>query len=456
MTRCLERAGALGGRFRRTGPARRAGLGLLLLGLAGLSGAALATHTIRVEVEPARAGTVFGAGTYEEGGPVLLSALPDRGFEFTGWFEDGVELSTSPALELSADRDRTLVARFRPTLGFAGIAGSGKGELTLLPSPELRSSRLEVRPRLRFGPDAWDLRLVAAFAEDGWRDAQLHFSGAWQGLRFGTGLFFDPQGPLYRSGYAMASGRWDDLRWGLRVTHYPLSGTPPAPYLLYALTLSTSAVSVSLRGEERDGFRFKDVLVRLPGFDLCCGLRPHATLSVTKEGFAYLRAGLTGLPSPCPGLSLDVAITFSVDQKALEVSPRWSPYCDACVTVHGDALWDSESSRWEGLALYGYKIRCCFPDASIEFVTAFDPSRVPGGFQGDEFEYVKVNVCGSACCGETYSFDAIAFFSPTGLFGLSRVKTTLSVPLLPSFVLTPTLEVEAGGAALSVGWELRF
>lgn len=459
--------GALAIRLRRTTAAR--GLGLVVLLLLSVAGWGLisqgSTRAIVLVSDPIRGGTLFGAGQYETGERVTLTALPSRGFDFESWYEGEEKISPSPILEFIADRDRTLVARFLPTLDFVGVTGSGKGKLALLPTIALDTSHIEIRPRFLFGTAPWDLRFVAAFASEEWRDAQLHFTGSWEKIRFGGGVLLNPVGPAYRAAYVMASGSLGDLRLGLRVTHYPLSGSPPAPYLLYILTLSTPDLSVTLRGEEREGLTFKDASVNLFGMPLCCGIEAQGTLSFTKEGFSYVRVVLVQLPFLCCGLTLDAAVTFTVDGKAVDFSPRWDPLCDACLTVYGDVLWDRDASRWDGLALYGYKIRCCFGSPCcpagaggyVEFLTAFDPGRVPGGFQEEEFEYAKVGFCGPGCCGGGYSFEATAYFSPTGgLFGFSRFKIGGGIPLFGGWMLTPALEIADLGASLSLGWQVCF
>jgi len=445
---------------------RRAKLWLLLLGLVAMGATAVGSpYTITARTDPPKAGVILGAGVYAAGETVRLNALPARGFELVGWFEDGVELSSLPMVQVVADRHRTLVARFRPILEFVGLSGLWDGALTLLPTPTLGRNRFEVRPRFLFGSAPWDLRIAAQFTGTDWTDAQGHFTGSWDALRFGGGLLFNPAIPSYRSGYAVLSGAWEDFRWGFRVTHYPLSGTPPAPFLLYTLTLSTADLFVSLRAEERGGIAFKDLTLQLLKLDLCCGIGAQGMVAFTKEGFSSMRVALADLPLGCCGVAWDFAVTFTPGGKSVEIAPRWAPFCDACVTVYGDILWDDLSFTWGGLALYGYKIRCCWGGCCpqtrthagyVEFLTAFDPSRVPGGFRGEEFEYIKVGACGPGCCGGGYTFEATAYFAPTGLFGLSRFRISAGIPLSGEFVVTPTLEVAAGVVTFEVGWRFRF
>lgn len=424
-----------------------------------------ARYTVRLVSDPPRAGALFGAGTYKAGELVQVSALPNLGFEFVGWFEDEKEVSTSPFFEFPAERDRVLVARFRPVLVLAGLGWQSQGRFAFLPSPALEFLRFEIRPRFRFGLNPWDFRAVAAFAGNTWNDAQFHFTGAWDRLRFGGGLFFAPSDPAYRSAYTMLSIPWDDLTLGFRVVHYPRYGTPPGPALLTTLTLTMPGKSLTVRFEEKDVLSLEDVTFSLYELKLCCDLTLGGTLSWTKkEGFSYLRLSAMNIPLWCCGLSADLSVNFKADTKSVEFTPRWS-YCEACLEVFGDVLWDPTQKSLEGLALYGYRIRCCFgpkccpagPGGSVEFLTAFEPSRVPGGFRGEEFEYLKAAFCGPSCCGGNYRIEVTAFFRPTGgLFGFSRLLVVGTVPLAPGLSLEPKLEIPAAGdVTFSLGWTWR-
>ena len=456
--------GGILGVLRRT---RFLGLALLFL----LAGVGFLAHpqppgyTVTLVADPPGAGTLFGAGTYEAGELVQVSALPNPGFEFVGWFEDREELSKSPFLDFLAERDRLLVARFHPVFELVGLSWQSQGRVALLPTPGLESARFEVQPRFRFGQDPWDSRAVAAFAGTNWTDAQFHFTGAWDRARFGGGLLFNPSGPAYRSAYALLSLPMGDLRLGLRVTHYPSYGAPPGPALLSHLTLNSPMLNLTVRFEEKAAVSLKDVTLSLVDLELCCGLKLFGTLTWTKTGFSHVRFSATNIPLWCCGLSADLAVTFAVNEKSVEFTPRWS-YCEACLQVYGAVLWDADENSLGGLALYGYKIRCCFgptccpagPGGSVEFLTAFDPSRVPAGFRGEEFEYLKLEFCGPGCCGGEYRLDLTTFFQPTGgLFGFSRFLASGSIPLAPGLNIEPRLEIPlSGDISLSVGWNWRF
>lgn len=58
-------------------------------------------------------GTVQGAGLYAGGTNIKLKAIPDAGFIFDGWYENGKKLYSCPSeYEFTIDSDRTLEARF--------------------------------------------------------------------------------------------------------------------------------------------------------------------------------------------------------------------------------------------------------------------------------------------------------------------------------------------------------
>ncbi|HIP98970.1 TPA: hypothetical protein EYH33_00275 [Candidatus Bipolaricaulota bacterium] len=150
------------------------------------------------------------------------------------------------------------------------------------------------------------------------------------------------------------------------------------------------------------------------------------------------------------------------------MTPRW-PRLTGCLSVYGDVVWDKETFSLNGFALYAYRVRCCFdcgrcPGSRIsgpylELATALDPSRMPSGFRGDEFEYWKLGTCGPACCGGYWTLESTIYFSHSGnLFGLSRLLLTGSIPLLPGLVWEWEAELDfiSGVPSLSMSWRCDF
>lgn len=69
-------------------------------------------YAITAAIDPPDAGTVTGAGQYQEGATVTLTAVVNDGYDFTGWQENGVVVSTDNPYTFTAAGDRTFMAVF--------------------------------------------------------------------------------------------------------------------------------------------------------------------------------------------------------------------------------------------------------------------------------------------------------------------------------------------------------
>lgn len=69
---------------------------------------------------PADAGATTGSGSYDNGENIRVEAVPNAGFAFINWTENGKVVSTSALYEFTTEVNRALVAHFvvAPTLGF--------------------------------------------------------------------------------------------------------------------------------------------------------------------------------------------------------------------------------------------------------------------------------------------------------------------------------------------------
>lgn len=71
-----------------------------------------AAYTITATIDPSGSGTVSGAGAYQAGETVTITAEPGDGYKFSGWQENGVVVSENAAYTFTVTGDRTLAAVF--------------------------------------------------------------------------------------------------------------------------------------------------------------------------------------------------------------------------------------------------------------------------------------------------------------------------------------------------------
>ena len=69
-------------------------------------------YDVTVNVTPAEAGSVTGAGQYNEGSEVTLTATANAGYKFVGYFEGETELSTTATYKFIASKNITITAKF--------------------------------------------------------------------------------------------------------------------------------------------------------------------------------------------------------------------------------------------------------------------------------------------------------------------------------------------------------
>jgi hypothetical protein len=73
------------------------------------------TFTVLASINPSEGGNVTGAGFYNQGQTCTLTAIPNEGYTFVNWTEDGVAVSTSASYSFTVTGNRNLVANFMAT-----------------------------------------------------------------------------------------------------------------------------------------------------------------------------------------------------------------------------------------------------------------------------------------------------------------------------------------------------
>ncbi len=81
---------------------------------------------VALSANPVAGGTTIGAGSFDAGSSVTVSARVNAGYTFVDWTENGVRVSTSSNIQFTLNANRTFVANFRaiPAAQFAVLLSS--------------------------------------------------------------------------------------------------------------------------------------------------------------------------------------------------------------------------------------------------------------------------------------------------------------------------------------------
>jgi hypothetical protein len=73
---------------------------------------AVVQYTVALVSNPLLGGTTNGAGLYNSGSSVTVTAIANAGYNFTNWTENGIQVSTNANYQFTISGNRTLVANF--------------------------------------------------------------------------------------------------------------------------------------------------------------------------------------------------------------------------------------------------------------------------------------------------------------------------------------------------------
>ena len=106
--------------------------------------------SITTSASPPDTGVTSGDGNYPGGSSVTVEAVPNPGYGFANWTQDGIEVANTPSYTFVAAGDRNLVANFNPLLS---IARSTPGKLIL--SWPASAWSYAPQQNLSFDPATW-------------------------------------------------------------------------------------------------------------------------------------------------------------------------------------------------------------------------------------------------------------------------------------------------------------
>lgn len=115
--------------------------------------------TISVTAFPTGGGTVDGGGRYPPDSDVTLTAVPNSGYHFKNWTENGSIVSTSASYAFTAASNRALVANFSPVVSIPLISPNGG---TFKKKVAFRMSSATVGATIYYTTDGTDPTLLSS------------------------------------------------------------------------------------------------------------------------------------------------------------------------------------------------------------------------------------------------------------------------------------------------------
>lgn len=163
--------------------------------------AVISVYTITATIDPSGAGTVTGAGQYQEGAQCTITANPAEGYTFSGWTENGSAVSADESYTFTVTGNRAFVA------GFVEKAKELTWAATTMPSNGYWKS-------VAFGNGKFvsvcQNSNKAAYSTDGiiWSASTLPISTNWRSVAYGNGKFV-----AVAYGNTVASYSTDGITW---------------------------------------------------------------------------------------------------------------------------------------------------------------------------------------------------------------------------------------------------
>ena len=221
------------------------------------------------------------------------------------------------------------------------------------------------------------------------------------------------------------------------------------------------------------GVGFTGQKIGIEDVDFCCSDLIDAELYFTCAGFAHVSLSVAGLETGITWLSLDVDLTFTVDEKTLMFTPGLVLGDVACFDLYAKLDVDGGGTLVDGISVYGAELICELGSATVRDVVVFDltehvittedfGSKVEKltaavanrhEFYPDYWQLLSIAYAGEGCCGSPLSVLVNTYFgeSSANLFDVGMVHAEASIPLAESLTFTLSADFEYPSI-----WSLSF
>jgi hypothetical protein len=152
-------------------------------------------------------------------------------------------------------------------------------------------------------------------------------------------------------------------------------------------------------------------------------------------------------------VSFGAFLTFTADEKTVEIVPSLSLDAPDCFDLYTGLDWDRTTRTLSGLQIYGLGYRCELGDVGLRVLASLDPN-VLALVKAPYRSLIGLVWPMTGPCDDPGEGSVAFFFGDDGWFDLGEILAEIIVPLDNRLTLLLTLELPAiGSPTIEVGWD---
>ena len=151
-------------------------------------------------------------------------------------------------------------------------------------------------------------------------------------------------------------------------------------------------------------------------------------------------------------ISLGAFLTFTTEEKTLEIAPSLSLNAPDCFDLYTGLDWDPATRTLSGLKVYGFGTRCELGDVGLRVLVSLDPN-VLALVKAPYRSLIGLVWAMTGPCDDPGEGSVAFFFGDDGLFDLGEVLAQVILPLADHFTIALDVEIPATGSpTITFGW----
>jgi hypothetical protein len=188
----------------------------------------------------------------------------------------------------------------------------------------------------------------------------------------------------------------------------------------------------------------------------CCEWPVYADISWDADGFSEFNISamdVGGLPF---GVSFGGFLTFTTQEKTLEISPSLNLESPECFDFYAGLVWDDAANSLSGIRFYGMGMRCEIGDIRFRMLYCFDPSTL-ALIKAPYKALLGLVWPMIGCCDHPGEGSVAFFFGENNLFDLEEILGELIAPVTKDLTLSMLIEYPMTGLpTFTFGWKLAY